>query len=191
MNALPDQTEHMTSLNTASAHGATDRSTVFQRGEIPLAFGMAFLTLTLAVFHFVMGVFLAVIPALITVPLLVAGMLRARDTAGLLGRQLGGAALLLAGMAVLSVVMFKSCGLSYQLAIHEFRPTVSAPAPTEWLALSGMWFLPILCVYPGISLWTNWGLCRRAFWCSVVVAASPAVIVVHQTLAALGFPLTA
>lgn len=160
-------------------------------GELLLAFGFSFFALTIAATHFVMGMFLAVIPAIIALPLLIAGMLRARDKAGLMGRQLGGALLLILGMGLLLAVTSKTCALSWQQAFHDVRPTVPGPTSQQWLAASAAWFLPALFGYPGSVLWTNWSRSRRLFWCGVTVALSPGVVVLHRALAHLGFPLYA
>jgi uncharacterized membrane protein YidH (DUF202 family) len=166
-------------------------SALIQPGELLLAFGIGFFALTIAAMHFVMGMFLAVIPAIIALPLLIAGMLRARDRAGVTGRQLGGALLLILGMGTLLAVTSKTCALSWQQAFHAVRPTVPGPTQQQWLAVSVAWFLPALLGYPGTVLWTNWSRSRRLFWCGVTVALSPGVISLHRALAKLGFPLYA
>jgi len=178
-------------MNPASRVSPAFPSAWLHRGEILLACGLLFFALTIAVTHFVMGVFLAVIPAIITLPLLVTGVLRSRDPVGRTGRQLGGALLLILGMGLLVVAVARSCALSWQLALHDLRPTAPAPTPQQWLALAATWFPPALCVFAGSSLWTGWTWSRRVFWCGVTVAVSPAAVILHQMLARLGFPITA
>lgn len=44
---------------------SADQPALIQSGELSLAFGFSFFALTIAATHFVMGIFLAVIPAIV------------------------------------------------------------------------------------------------------------------------------
>ena len=53
------------------------------------------------------------------------------------------------------------------------------------------WFLPLLFILPGLGHWTNWSARRRVGWSTVAFTVPVAIVITHQILAEIGFPLTA
>ena len=100
-----------------------------QRGEILLTIGAIFFVLTIALTHFVMGIFLAIIPGALAFAFLAAGTIRARSPASEADNRALGLLLLFAGFCSMAVVGFQACSLSYHEAFHNFSPLVS-PLPS-------------------------------------------------------------
>jgi len=186
MNA-PSESEPET--NEASA--PTDLRSGVQRGEILLAFGAILFVLTMALTHFVMGIFLAVIPGALALAFLAAGATRARNPAGKIDQCAIGFLLLFAGFCVLAVVGFQACDLSYREAFHHLRPSSPPPALSQWAKAGITWLLPVAFILPGLRYWTNWSPRRRLVWSIFTFTIPVAIIIAHQILTQLGFPLTA
>ncbi|HAB19963.1 MAG TPA: hypothetical protein PLX89_03430 [Verrucomicrobiota bacterium] len=166
-----------------------------QPGEGMLAWGLAFLAITLALTHFVMGFFLAVWPAPIALTLLALGVTRVVGGSSNSGRKAAGTALLLLGFFALAVVAYHACALSYKIALHALRPAYATQSLggsfSEWGRFLGSCLIPVLLIGPGLWLGTDWSRGRRVGWCVVVLLFPVMVLLVHQILAALGGPLTA
>jgi hypothetical protein len=164
---------------------------LFCSGEITLACGLVFLALTMALTHFVMGLFLAVVPALFAGLCVTDGLTRARNGSAPAGRQWMGVALVLIALAVLVAVTFNAASLSYKLALHAQRPTSPVPNIGEWVLNLGSGLIPALLMWPGLSFWTNWSRLRRQVWCVLILAVPPITILLHTLLASWGGPLSA
>ncbi len=184
-------------MNPDPANQLTKNWVLFKPGELPLTLSMAALMGTVVFTHFVMGWILALLTAPLALALLLLGIIRARDSSAPAGRQWAGIGLLLLGAVALFVVAYMAASLSGKLALHAQRPEFAAryfgpvPGVREWTLNMGSWLIPVLLIGPGLTLWTNWSPVRRLVWCVVILAIPPAVLWVHQNLAALGGPLTA
>ena len=170
---------------TSKCHG------LFHPGEVKLACGFVFLALTLALIHFVMGLFLAAVPALFAGLCVADGITKARNSFAPAGRQWAGIALVLLALAALVVVAFTAASLSYKLALRAQRPMAPVPNLGEWVLNLGSWLIPASLMCPGLSLWTNWSLRRRLIWCVLILAVPLATLLLHTLLAFWGGPLTA
>ena len=102
-------------MNTNAPELTPKARGLFHPGEVKLACGLVFLALTMALFHFVMGLFLAVVPALFAGLCVTDGVTRARNGSAPAGRQWAGIALVLLAVAALVVVAFTAASLSYKL----------------------------------------------------------------------------
>lgn len=170
--------------------GTVAESTGVQRGEVLLTVGALLFIFTIALTHFVMGIFLAFIPGVLALAFLAAAVTRARSSDAHSNRSLG-ILLLFAGFCILTIVGFQACGLSYQAAFHNYRPSSPAPEWRQWARAVITWFLPAAFVLPGLRHWTIWSARRRLVWSIITFAVPLAIIVTHQILVQIGFPLTA
>lgn len=178
-------------MNTDHPNPAPKTTGLFHPGEAKVACGLVFLALTMALFHFVMGLFLAVVPALFAGLCVTDGLAKARNSSAPTGRQWAGIALALLAMGTLVVVAFTAASLSYKLALHAQRPTSPVPSFGEWALNIGSWLIPAILMCPGLSLWTNWSPRRRLIWCILILTVPLATLLLHQFLASWGGPLTA
>ncbi len=160
------------------------------KGEIFLTFGLVAFVFALALTHFVMGFFLAVIPGALALIFLSAGFLRARNRADIGDKRAVGMLLLFAGFCVLVVVSFYAAGLSYREAFASLRPNFPPPSAGEWGGTILSWFLSVAFVAPGLACWTNWRPQRRLFWCIIAFLIPASVFLMHQGLVKMGWSIT-
>jgi len=168
-----------------------------QPGEASLAWGLAFLAVTVAFTHFVMVWMLAVFTLPLAVLLLVMGVVKSRDSAASSGQKAKRFGLLFLGIAALWLVAYLAVALSYKLAIHvqapEFAVKNYGPLPgfLAWALHLGSWLIPAWLMSAGLSFWTNWPPRRRRVWLGIILLVPMASFLLHRFLAHLGGPLTA
>ena len=178
-------------MNTNAPEPTPKTRGLFHPGEVKLACGLVCLALTMALLHFVMGLFLAALPALFAVLCVAEGLTKPRNSSAPAGRQWAGITLLLLATGALVFVAFTAASLSYKLAFHAQRPTSPVPNLGEWVLNLGSWLIPALLMWPGLSLWTNWSRRRRQVWCVIILAIPLITFLLHTLLASWGGPLSA
>ena len=180
---MHDQADHQLRI--------TKPSKIFHPGELGLAAGLSFLVMTVVLFHFVMGVFLAAIPAVMSGLLLTDALTRAQDKAARSDSKCSGLGFLLLGMIALVAAMFESASLSYEIGLHAQQTGSPLPSLGKWMLTMGSWPIPALLMLPALKLWTNWPPRRRHIWCFIILTVPLVTLVLHQFLALCGGPLNA
>jgi len=168
----------------------------FQPGETTFAQGLACLVVTVVLTHVVMGWFLAVVTAPLTILAIIRGIGAARAPGRITGRQWAGAGLLLLGMPILGLMAFTAASLSTQLALAGKGHTIAAEnfsimssGILSWSLVTSL--VPAIILSSGLPFWTNWPQRRRRIWTVIFLTIPLITFALHQILAAIGAPLTA
>ena len=188
---MPNERVEIARGEAPNAESGAAKGWVLQKGEASLASGTFCFVFAIALTHFVMGFFLAFVPAIFAMLFLVAGAARARNSPASAGAQSAGGLLLLIALCIITVIGFRACALSYQEALHAIRPSAPPPGIENWAIAVLTWFIPVIFVAPGLKWWTCWSRRRRCFWCVVAFLVPAGIVIVHQVLAANGGPLSA
>lgn len=164
-------------------------------GEGKLGWGLIFMCAAAALFHFVMGMFLAFPLVAAATILLVNGLGRARADDKPKSRAAAGMALMLIGVAAVSVATFAAASLSYKLAVQIHMPQFAAknfqPVTLQNFALLFCTSaLPLVLISSGLELCTNWSPRRQRNWMIIFAATPFAALIIHQILTIMGGPLT-
>ena len=170
-----------------SAGIPADSWRIFHPGEAMVAWGFVCLLASFGVYPSVMTWFLALWTLPLASVLLLMGVLRARDSAASAAEQFAGFGLLLLGVVALGAAALAGTNLSYKLAFHVQRPTSQVPNLWEWARFAGSCPIPVLLICPGLRLWTDWSRSRRIGWCAVMLLFPVIAMLLHRTLAAIGF----
>lgn len=156
-------------------------------GEGMLAWGFVFLLASFGIYPSVMTWFLALWTLPIAGVLLAIGYFRSKDRSASALRLSAGSGLLLLGLFALGVAAFFGTDLSYKLAFHVQRPTSQVPNLWVGARFAGSCLFSVLLIGSGIRLWTDWSRGRRIGWCVVILLFPVAAMLLHRTLAAIGF----
>jgi hypothetical protein len=156
-------------------------------GEAMLAWGFVFLLASFGVYPSVMTWFLALWTLPVAGVLLAIGYARSKNSSASVLRLSAGSGLLLLGLFALGMAAFFGTDLSYKLALHVQRPTSQMPNLWEGARFAGSCLIPVLLVGPGLRLWTDWSRGRCIGWCVVMLLFPVAAMLLHRTLAAIGF----
>ena len=163
----------------------------FRPEETTLAWGLIFLAVTAALFHFVMCWLRAPLTVPLTILLLVRGISQSRRPGSLTSRQCSGVGLLFLGMLSLSVAAFAAASLSWQLAVPSKSQNLAVFGfgKFAWCAVSLL--CSTLLLTKELSFWTDWPPSRIRIWRRIILTFPFFTILIHQFIAALGGPLTA
>jgi len=156
---------------------------MLRTGEAMMAWGLALLLVSFAVFLSVMTWMLALMILPLAGVLLVIGVVRARNSLASGLRLCSGFGLLLLGFMALGVAAFLGTLLSAKAGGH----TPQSISPTELARFAGSCVVPVLLISPGLRLWTDWTRGRLIGWCVLILAFPFAALVLHGFLVAIGF----